>query len=169
MKRTELINHIKGSYLKKQYLEAFLVQSAYIEGLLKIFTDYSYWNEVSEKIALGSPLINELRKRIKKYGLNELIDFLFKSKLIDDDQKNLLHEYRAKRNDVLHDLVRQISGSEFERELEVACELGDKIIDDQKFKDIEKIIDDAEKVILQQKSSPSSSVSSSVSVVGSAN
>lgn len=49
MNREDLTNHIKGSYLKKQYLESFLVQSAYIEGLLKLLADYSFWDQNKEK------------------------------------------------------------------------------------------------------------------------
>ncbi|MEK7471374.1 MAG: hypothetical protein AAB623_01850 [Patescibacteria group bacterium] len=89
MRRIELVDHIKGSYLKKQYLEAFLVQSAYIEGLLKIFADYKYWEDVRQKGAKEAKMIVELRKRVRRFGLNELIDFLFKSDLIDDNQKKL--------------------------------------------------------------------------------
>ena len=85
MKRTELVDHIKGSYLKRQYLEAFLVQSAYIEGLLKTFADYSFWLEMNEKIEAKNPLILETRNKLQKYGLNELIDFLFRSNLIDQE------------------------------------------------------------------------------------
>ncbi|MEN9614132.1 MAG: hypothetical protein RLZZ347_439 [Candidatus Parcubacteria bacterium] len=96
MRRTELVNHIKGSYLKKQYLEAFLVQSAYIEGLLKIFADYKYWKDIIQNVSQENQIILELRKRIKRFGLNELIDFLFKITSIDDEQKKTLHKYKEK-------------------------------------------------------------------------
>ncbi len=141
MKRIELVNHIKGSYLKKEYLEAFLVQGAYIEGLLKLVADYHYWKEVSDKIIAGNRIIKELRQRIKRFNLNELIDFLFKCGIINQNQKQELHQYREKRNDVLHDLVRKISKEEFDKELRSACELGDKIISDDKFKEIEEFLD----------------------------
>jgi len=37
MKHKELKNHIEDSFLKMQHLEVFLVQSAYIKGLLKLY------------------------------------------------------------------------------------------------------------------------------------
>ncbi|MEN9614133.1 MAG: hypothetical protein RLZZ347_440 [Candidatus Parcubacteria bacterium] len=37
-----------------------------------------------------------------------------------------------------------MSTLEFDKELKETCGLGDKIIDNQKFKDIEKILDDVE-------------------------
>lgn len=144
MKRTELVNHIHGSYLKKQYLEAFLVQSAYIEGLLKIYTDYTYWEKISKIVGLEDKFSGELRNRINKYGLKELIDFLYKSNLIDSEQKRTLHNYREKRNQVLHDLVLQISNMEFDNDLKITCELGNKIIADEKFKKIETVLDELE-------------------------
>ena len=41
----------------------------------------------------------------------------------------------------MHDLVRQIAVKEFEEELRITCELGDKIIEGTKFIEIEKLID----------------------------
>lgn len=144
MKRKQLVNHIQGSYLKEEYLEAFLVQSAYIEGLLRTFADYQFWQQTSEELKKNNPLMVELRKRIKRYNLGELIDFLFKSNLIDRDQKGRLNDYWQKRNSVMHDLVTQMATNEFTKELKITCELGDKIIEDVKFKEIEKILDDVD-------------------------
>ncbi len=141
MKRKQLVDHIQGSYLKEQYLEAFLVQSAYIEGLIRVFADYQYWQKVTEKKKKKDPVIVELRRRIEKYNLSELIYFLFRSNLIDVDQKNILNGYKEKRNIVMHDLVKQIAASEFTKELKTACELGNKIIGDSKFKEIEGMLD----------------------------
>lgn len=144
MRRTELVNHIKGSYLKKQYLEAFLVQSAYIEGLLKILLDYKYWEEVEKRGVEVNKINEEIRIRVRKFGLSELADFLKKIELIDNNQKKKIDEYRLKRNKVLHDLVLQISTDDFEKELKATCELGDRITDDEKFKKIESILDGVE-------------------------
>lgn len=140
------MKHIKGSYLKEQYLEAFLVQSAYIEGLLKTYCDFNFWKEFQKNIKEKNKMTLQLRKRVKRLGLNELIEFLHKSDLIDDTQRDDLHTYREKRNQVLHDLVKSMSNEEFEKELKEVCEIGDKIIDDKKFQRIEKIIDSSDEL-----------------------
>lgn len=151
MQRKELSDHIKGSYLKRQHLEAFLVQSAYIEGLLKILADYSFWEEVSDKLLEGNKIMTELRIKIRKLGLNELINFLHKASLINDNQKKVLHKYREKRNQVLHDLVLEISEEKFDKELREVCKLGDQIINDDEFQRIEKILDEVEQRREQRK------------------
>lgn len=150
MQREKLVNQIKGSYLKEYYLDAFLVQSAYIEGLLRLFADFSYWQETKDKTKKSSPLILEIRKKIRKYPLNELIDFLHRGELIDDDQKKELHSYREKRNEVMHDLVGKIAAKEFEQALKNTCELGEKIIEGKKFKEMEDLIDAQEEEIPEE-------------------
>lgn len=151
MKRNELVNHIKGSYLKKQYLEAFLVQSAYIEGILKLFMDYKFWQNVVDGGKEDSKMINELRQEVGKYSLNESIIFLSKCDFLDKNQTQDFHEYRKRRNNVMHDLVKQIATTEFEKEMRQTCDLGDKIIDNPKFQEIEDILDSIEQDIENQK------------------
>jgi hypothetical protein len=140
MRHEQLKNHIKGSFLKEEYLEAFLVQSAYIESFLKIYADFNSWKSCGGEKMDDDPILVTLYKQIQRYNLNELIDFLHKSKLISDEQKNLLNYYREKRNKVLHDLIQEISKETFERELQEACVVGNKIIDGEEFKKIHSLI-----------------------------
>lgn len=139
MDHQDLVNHIEGSFLKKQFLEAFLVQSAYIEGLLKLYADYNFWQETKDKIE-KSQLLKELNKKLTRYSLNELIEFLFRTKLISEDQKNELNEYRERRNKVLHDLISEIRKEPFEKELKEICEKGKKIIESKEFIEMAEMI-----------------------------
>jgi hypothetical protein len=149
MNREDLTNHIKGSYLKKQYLESFLVQSAYIEGLLKLLADYSFWDQNKEKIKEGGKMILNLRKRVGELSLSELVKFLHESDLIDKEQKECLNKYRSKRNSVLRDLVSKLQNAELNNEIKEACDLGNEIITKDNFKTIEKIIDELEKIKIE--------------------
>ncbi len=149
MNREDLTNHIKGSYLKKQYLESFLVQSAYIEGLLKLLADYSFWDQNKEKIKEGGKMILNLRKRVGELSLSELVKFLHESDLIDKEQKECLNKSRSKRNSVLRDLVSKLQNAELNNEIKEACDLGNEIITKDNFKTIEKIIDELEKIKIE--------------------
>ena len=141
MKRTTLVNHIKGSYLQEQYLEAFLTQSAYIESLLRLFADYNYFIKMQEQIEKEDKLVLEVKKRIQRFSLQDLVVFLFQSALIDKQLKEILNTYKLKRNQVMHNLVVEMSSGEFEKELKEVCELGDGIINDDRFREIEDMID----------------------------
>lgn len=140
MRHEQLKNHIHGSFLKEQYLEAFLVQSAYIESLLKMHADFNSWKSCGGEKMNEKPILVTMYNQIQRYNLSELIDFLYKSKLISDEQKNSLNHYREKRNRVLHDLIKEISKETFERELKETCEIGNKIIDGEEFKKIHSLI-----------------------------
>lgn len=133
MKHKELVNHIKGSFLKRQFLEAFLVQSAYIESLLKLYADYIFF-DVTNGESYKNNVLLELKNKIEKYSLNDLINFFYRSQIIVKDEYDLLDSYRIKRNKILHDLVREIRKSDFEKELEKVCEKGEKVIENEKFK-----------------------------------
>ncbi len=149
MKHINLVNHIKGSYYKAQYLEAFLVQSAYIEGLLKLSVDYSFWDKIDRNISTGerdTNFLKEVRNLVVSQNLNTNINFLEKVKLIDKGQKEQLHQYRAKRNKVLHDLVKQMNEKVFEVELKQACDLGNNIIESKEFIEAAKLLESMEEI-----------------------
>lgn len=139
MRHKELTNHIEGSFLKQQFLEAFLVQSAYIESVLKLYADYVFF-EATDGNSYENKALGVIREGIGRYGLNELIKFLSKSELITNQQKSLLHSYRERRNKVMHDLLKEISRDKFEEELEQICVIGNQILDDKRFVDIANII-----------------------------
>jgi acetate kinase len=140
MKHKELTNHIEGSFLKRQFLEAFLVQSAYIESLLKLYADYIFFNATDGK-SYDDKVLNVLRGNVERYNLNDLISFFYKADLISKDQRKLLDSYRARRNKVLHDLIKEIRNDAFEKELEDICKTGTAIIEDSKFKKIAEILE----------------------------
>lgn len=140
MKHLELKNHIKGSFLKRQYLEAFLVQSAYIESLLKTYADYSYFNS-TEKRSYTDKVLNATRESIERFSLNELTKFLHKANLISKDKRDLLNSYREIRNKMMHDLITEIRKDDFEKKLETICEQGNKIIESDEIEKIAKLID----------------------------
>ncbi len=145
MKHEQLKNHIKGSFLKEQYLESFLVQSAYIEGILKIDADFNYWKAAGEKEMSKNPVLMAMYKKIDKYNLNALTGFLYESKIITKKTKGLLDSYRKKRNRVLHDLIFEISKETFEKDLKDVCTIGNKIIASREFVKIPSMIDFLEK------------------------
>ena len=140
MQRDALINTIKGSFLKEQYLEAFLVQSAYIENLLKVFANYSFF--VETKATAGSAMALAVAKRIEKYGFGELIDFLHEAKLIDEDQQNVLEQYRKHKNKVMQDLLKDVRRDEFEKELRTLCERGTVIMESKQFREMAELVEE---------------------------
>jgi hypothetical protein len=152
MQHKELTDHIQGSFLKRQYLEAFLVQSAYIESLIKIYADFKYfiWSydkekEMTEDGESDKAMRKTIKKHIARLGLHDLIEFLFNANLISLEQKKLLHKYREKRNIVLHDLIKEMGEQDFENEVKKVCEIGTKLIEGEEFKQMASLVDLLEK------------------------
>ncbi len=141
MKHRELTDHIKGSFLKRQYLEAFLVQGAYIESLLKLFADFNFFQVADINDPNHPKILDATRDNIERMGLNDLINFLHKADLISSEQKNLLHTYRIRRNKMLHDLITEIKKDEFDAELRAICEKGNEIIEHKDFIRMAELID----------------------------
>lgn len=144
MRHTELVNNIKGSFLKTQYMEAFLLQSAYTESLLKLFVEYSYWEATKDKLS-NSPLLAVLSQNFNKFNLRELISFLYKSKLITKEHHQMLEEYREKRDALMQELVKETSKEIFEKDLRDICEQGNILIESKEFKHMATIVDYMEK------------------------
>ena len=140
MKHKELTNHIQGSFLKKQFLEAFLVQSAYIESLLKLYIDYTFFLE-TEGASFTNKMLDTFRESVERYGMAQVVSFLYKSELITDEQKKLLDSYRVRRNKVMHDLLGEINDIRFEEELEAICKKGTEIIENKAFKEMAELIE----------------------------
>jgi len=93
MKTKQLIGHMEGSFLKEQYLEAFLVQSAFIEGLIKSYTMFNFYLE-TKKVLDNSPMSRVFLDHFDRYGLYKLTEMLHESKHITGEQKKMLDEYR---------------------------------------------------------------------------
>lgn len=140
MKRKDLIDNIEGSRLKKQFLEAFLLQSAFIESLLKKLVEDDFFSNITYKVMSEeyakknfseSKQISFIKEKLIRQNLYEIIDYLAKVDAIDGELKKKLHAYRESRNGVLHDLVGKMSRVEFETELEVLVTSGQVILNDK--------------------------------------
>src|SRR5574343_1856077 len=104
MKRQDLIDNIEGSRLKKQFLEAFLLQSTFIESLLKKLVVDDLSKEISLPVLLEeykkgnysaeSKHVNFIREKLLRQNLYDIIEYLFKVEVITDDLKIKLHKYR---------------------------------------------------------------------------
>ncbi len=168
MKRIDVINNIEGSRLKKQFLEAFLLQSAFIESLLKKLAEDDLLINVTYKVILpelrkgnfnfNSKQLDIIKDSLLRQNQYELIEYLFKVDIIDKELRQNLHKYRENRNSILHDLVKEISDSGFEDRLQKLVTLGQEILSSnkmveaseaiQKMEDLTEVIDsnDPEKI-----------------------
>lgn len=149
MNYQDLRDHIKGSHLMKHNLEAFFIQSAYVEGIFKIYADFSLFSETGGK-SYENKLLMAIKKDLEKYSFANLIDLLKRANLLPEEQKQNLDDYRKKRNQVIHDLLSKVADSNFENELISAYEIGEKIMNAEKFKQIEIMLDDIEKKVSEK-------------------
>jgi hypothetical protein len=146
MKRNDLINNIEGSRLKKQFLEAFLLQSAFIEGLLKKLVEDNFFSNVTipvlmqqlkgETKNLENKYIEKIKEKLLRQSLYEIIEHLEVSDVISKDLKKKLHDYRESRNAVLHDLVGKMSGQEFELQNEAMVIASNSVQSSEELSDI---------------------------------
>ncbi len=144
MKRIDLINNIEGSRLKKQFLEAFLLQGAYIEGLLKKLVENDLASSISIPLMIenfkrhgedidyltDTKQVGYIKEKILGQTLYEHIEYLYKMSIIDKKLQNNLHAYRVRRNEVVHDLVSNIYKASFEGDIEDLVTLGLGVLDE---------------------------------------
>jgi hypothetical protein len=145
MRHKELRDNIDGSVLKKDYLEAFLMQSAYLEGVLKYIADYNFFIYLKPSKSskdISENFYKEMRKDFGNKSLFDFINFLNKTGVFDDALKKQLHTYREKRNEVLHDLVGKIADKKFEKDIEDACRLGSSIFENKNFSKMINLIEE---------------------------
>ena len=145
MRYKELKEKIEHYEKDGKILEAFVLQSAYIESLIKLFTEIKFNLSIKEG---DQKTINAMEKQIDDYTLFQLIEFSLKAEWLPREKINLVHHYRKKRNTVLHDFVRQISKEDFEKELKEAYYIGRKILSFPEFSASSSFF----KLIEQQKS-----------------
>ena len=112
----ELVDQAEGAFLKKEYLEAFLVQSCVIEGVLKNFIKHSFETLIQESPSFAN--------KIENFEFSRSIDDLYASKKIDVRLYENLNKYRKKRNDVVHRLLEHHNESQLNRELKDAYKVG---------------------------------------------
>ncbi len=141
MKRKELVNQTEGAYLRKDYLEAFVIQSAYIESILREFISNKFHQHLSDGLCQSCEFMNAVRKKVIGISLHGLIELLYEGKYIDSGQKAKMQVYKNRRNNILHELLKHISNPTFEKELSAAYEAGKEVLDDKRLKWIEELID----------------------------
>ena len=112
----ELVDQAEGAFLKKEYLEAFLIQSCVIEGVLKNFAKHSFEILIRESSLFAS--------KVENFEFSRSIDDLYAGKKIDVYLYENLNKYRKKRNDVIHRLLEYQNENQLDKELKEAYEIG---------------------------------------------
>lgn len=124
-KYNSILKKAQNAYADKRYLEAFLVQSCLIEGVIKAYAASKLYLKI-----IGNSVLEE---KLKRWELSNLLDSLLFAEKIDSALYNELKKYRKKRNEVVHNLLSADS-EEINKELKAAYELGRKmkglIVDD---------------------------------------
>lgn len=110
------LDEAEGAFLKKEYLEAFLIQSCIIEGMLKKYVSIKLSSIVSQSVTF--------KNKFKNFEFARIIDELFISGKIKKDLYESLNAYRKKRNEVIHDLLEYENKKELDEELKKAYESG---------------------------------------------
>lgn len=111
-----LADEAEGAYLKKDYLEAFLIQSCIIEGVIK--------NYATAKLTPHLNASPTLKHKMDSIDLARIIDFLLIANKIDNRLYENLNKYRKKRNEVIHNLLEYEDKAVLDAELKSAYELG---------------------------------------------
>ncbi|TSC70428.1 MAG: hypothetical protein CEO12_362 [Parcubacteria group bacterium Gr01-1014_46] len=111
-----LLDQAEGAYLKKEYLEAFLIQSCIIEGVIK-----NYASKKFSYLVEGNSL---LKNKFENWDVSRLVDDLLLSGKIDNYLYKNLNAYRKKRNSVIHDLLSHEDKNLLDEELKKTYELG---------------------------------------------
>lgn len=150
MTTQDIIDNIDGSVKKKQYLEAFLLQSTYLEGIVKSYAsaNFSVFFTSKVDIASSSEKQKSHTEKIRKYIENEVdgynfgktIAFLSQTETVEKTIIEGLNKYKTTRNKVIHRLITQVSGTDFENELKNACSLGKDLLENNHFQIIIKAI-----------------------------
>lgn len=122
-----LVDQSEQAFQEARYLEAFLIQSCIVEGVVKAY-------------ALSKlPMNDAIQKKFVNFELARILDDLLMTGKIEEQIYKNLSDYRSKRNDVIHNLVLY-SEEELKPELIKAYELGREmkgfIVDD-----IQKLLD----------------------------
>jgi len=112
----QLVEQAEGAFLKKEFLEAFLIQSCVIEGVLKNFVKHSLKTLIQESSLFAN--------KIENFEFSRSVDDLYASRKIDVYLYENLNKYRKKRNDVIHRLLEYQNENQLNKELKEAYEVG---------------------------------------------
>jgi len=111
-----LVDQAEGAFLKKEFLEAFLIQSCVIEGVLK--------NYASVKLSYLSSNSQIFKNKLDSFEFAKLADNLFAAGKISENLYENLDKYRKKRNEVIHKLLEYENKEKLDRELQEVYNLG---------------------------------------------
>ncbi|MCX6702957.1 MAG: hypothetical protein NTW60_03775 [Candidatus Wolfebacteria bacterium] len=93
-----LVNKAESAYKEGEYLQAFLIQSCLVEAVVKEYAE--------EKLKPHFYSSIELSKKYKRFELARLIDDLYIAGKIPKQLYESLSQYRKKRNQVVHSILR---------------------------------------------------------------
>ena len=111
-----LVDKAEQAFGGGNYLEAFLLQSCVFEGVVK-----SYAFSMLEPIFSANA---DLKRKSKSFEMARLTDELFLAGKIKKELYENLNSYRAKRNKVIHKILKYKSEKQFEKELKEAYQSG---------------------------------------------
>lgn len=111
-----LVDKVEQAFRGGNYLEAFLLQSCVFEGVVK-----SYAFSMLEPIFSAN---TDLKRKSKSFEMARLTDELFLAGKIKKELYENLNSYRAKRNKVIHKILKYKSEKQFEKELKEAYQSG---------------------------------------------
>src|SRR3989338_2423402 len=112
----KLVEKAELAFLEKRYLEAFLIQSCLIEGVIKSFA-YLFLKPIFE----SHP---DLKQKSNSFELARLIDELFMAGKNNNKIYEKLNKYIKKRKQVIHQILKFKDEKIFEKELKEAYKLG---------------------------------------------
>ncbi len=92
-----LVDQAEGAFLKKEFLEAFLIQSCVIEGILKNYASVKLSHLFTECLIF--------KNKINSFEFAKLTDTLFAAGKINKTLYENINKYRKTRNDVIHKLL----------------------------------------------------------------
>ena len=110
------VDQAEKAFFEKKFLEAFLIQSCVIEGVLK---DYA-----STKLAPAVERSTILKKKSKNFEYARLLDELLLTGNINKDLYENLSKYKKKRNDIVHNILRHDDKKTLNKELKDIYKLG---------------------------------------------
>lgn len=110
------MNQAEKAFFENKFLEAFLLQSCIIEGVLK---DYA-----SIKLMFAIERSTILKKKSENFQFARLLDELLLTGNINKDLYENLSKYKKKRNDIVHNILKHDDKKILNKELKKAYKLG---------------------------------------------
>src|SRR3989338_9286352 len=93
------VDQAEKAFYEQKYLEAFLIQSCIIEGVLKEYASIKLLQIVKRS--------SLLKQKYKNFEFARLIDELLITGKISKDLYENLSQYKKKRNSIVHHILKQ--------------------------------------------------------------